>query len=141
MISKSFIEDRLESYRQAAIHDLWLHSVGLPETCLAEWANPPKYEDLAKTEWSPEFERLMRNRLIMGALRYGKLKAPFKKQWDRIPSIKRRLDEYVVTGNLEMLIDCANLCLLTFVEDLHPQRHWPSADEEESATEHVKEKA
>ncbi len=34
----------------------------------------PKFtlDELAASEWSPEFERLMRNRLIMGALRYGR---------------------------------------------------------------------
>jgi hypothetical protein len=140
MTLDDFMADRLDVYRHAAITDLWLRSAGLPETEVDRWAKPVKYEDLAKTEWSPEFEELMRNRLVMGALRYGRLKAPCKKNWDRIPSIKRRLDEYVKTGNLEMLVDCANLCLLTYCEDKHPTRHWPSADEEESATEHVKEK-
>ena len=29
-------------------------------------------ESLRKSEWSPEFERLMRNRLVMGSFRYQK---------------------------------------------------------------------
>lgn len=35
--------------------------------------------DLERSEWSPRFERLMRNRLVMGALRYGLIHAPGKR--------------------------------------------------------------
>ena len=87
--------------------------------------------DLFATEWSGEFEQLMRNRLVMGALRYGRLGAPGKPQYDRIASIVRRLEKYRATGNLEMLVDAANLCLCEFVEGDHPLKHFSALDDGE----------
>jgi hypothetical protein len=75
----------------------------------------------------------MRNRLIVGALRYGLLNAPGKRQYDRIASIQRRLETYRKTGNLELLVDTANLALCEFVEGKHPHRHWASEDDTEHA--------
>ena len=83
---------------------------------------------LEASEWSSQFERLMRNRLIMGALRYGKLGAPGKPQYDRFKSMFKRLLAYHDTGNLELLVDIANLCLVEFVDGNHPRRHWHAAD-------------
>lgn len=90
----------------------------------------PKFtlDELAASEWSPEFERLMRNRLIMGALRYGKLGTPGKQVYDRLSSIRRRLMNYECSGNLELLVDIANLALCEFVECHHPLRHWHAVD-------------
>ena len=85
-------------------------------------------EDLYRTQWSSEFERYMRNRLVIGALRYGGLGLGNKRQFDRIGSIRRRLDAYEKTGNLEMLVDSANLALVEYVEGDHPLRHWNTDD-------------
>ena len=94
---------------------------------------PPKakfsLKVLARTEWSDLFEKLMRNRLIMGALRYGLLHAPGKPQYDRIASMIKRLRIYEETGNKERLVDVANLCLLEFEECNHPKAHFSSEDD------------
>ena len=83
--------------------------------------------DLARTEWSPQFERLMRNRLVMGALRYGPLHAPGKRPWNRPAGIAKRLAQYIRTGNTEYLVDVANLALLEFEEGTHPTKHFSAA--------------
>lgn len=90
----------------------------------------PKYRlsDLERSEWSPEFEQLMRNRLLMGALRYGPIGAPNKPRYDRIGSIEKRLKAYRETGNKELLVDSANLCLMEFVECHHPKAHFHAQD-------------
>ena len=88
------------------------------------------YEKMRLTEWSPEFERLMRNRLIIGSMRYMKLKD------DRPPGatvlhigyIKTRLEAYEKTGNREMLVDIANLCLVEFLHSDHPMSHFEAVD-------------
>lgn len=85
-------------------------------------------DDLYKSEWDSEFERLMRNRLVMGALRYGKMRVPGKPQYDRVPSMIKRLNLYHATGNKEFLVDVANLCLLEFVECHHPNAHFCADD-------------
>lgn len=91
-------------------------------------------DNLKKSEWSEEFETLMRNRLIMGAIRYGKLGASNKPQYDRISSMILRLKNYQETRNTEFLVDVANLCLCEFVEGIHPNKHFNAIDDGE----HVK---
>ena len=83
---------------------------------------------LYATEWDTRFEQLMRNRMVMGALRYGRLGAPGKPQYDRLASIEKRLRIYRETGNTELLVDAANLCLIEFAEGSHPQKHFRALD-------------
>lgn len=77
----------------------------------------------------------MRYRLILGAFRYGLLGSKDKPQWDRMSDIKKRIDKYLNDGNLEHLIDIANLCLCEYVEGNHPKRHFKAQDNGEH-TEH-----
>lgn len=86
---------------------------------------------LVQSEWSHRFEQLMRNRLIMGALRYGALRSAGKPQYDRIGSMIRRLEKYRASGNLELLVDVANLCLCEFEEGNHPNKHFRAVDGDE----------
>jgi len=71
------------------------------------------YESLKESQWSDDFERLMRNRLIIGGLRYGLIKDAHK--YNKIESIVKRIDLYIQDNNLEHLVDVANLCLIEFV--------------------------
>ena len=88
-----------------------------------------KASNLANTEWSSEFERLMRNRLIMGSFRYGKFGSAGKGSFDSITSAIHRLRAFQSTGNLEHLVDAANLCLVEYVAGQHPLRHFNSIDD------------
>jgi hypothetical protein len=99
---------------------------------MPESSKIPPLDSLKKSEWSPEFEQLMRNRLIMGAFRYGLLKAPGKTQWNRINAIIQRAEKYAQTKNKEFLVDIANFCLLEFEEG---DGHFNSTED----VEHVKE--
>jgi hypothetical protein len=99
---------------------------------------PPKrvtLEELRRTEWSPQFERYMRNRLVMGALRYGRLGVTGKPVYDRVRSMVKRLSLYAISGNREYLVDVANLCLLEFEEGIHPNAHWAPSDDGEHVAE------
>jgi len=91
--------------------------------------NIPAIESLRESEWSPKFERLMRNRLIMGAFRYGLLNATGKPKYDRMDSIAKRAKLYKDTGNIEILVDIANMALLEFEEGDHDSRHFKAADD------------
>lgn len=94
---------------------------------------PPKYkfEDLVRTEWSPQFEQLMRNRMLMGALRYGLLahKRKIGHKWDLVGAIEAKLRSYKETGNTEYLVDIANYCLLEFECGHHPTKHFAALDD------------
>jgi len=101
--------------------------------CLIEWTKPlvtATMDQLAVSEWSPTFERLMRNRLVIGALRYGRLHARAKPRWDRVAGARKRLNQYEASGNLECLVDVANMALLEFEEGFHPKRHWSDINED-----------
>lgn len=88
-------------------------------------------EELSCSEWSDVFERLMRNRLIVGSFRYASMADPNRPQYNRIDSAIKRLREYKEMGNLELLVDVANLCLLEFVHGDHPSKHFDAKDDGE----------
>ena len=88
-----------------------------------------KLFDLKRTEWNYGFEQLQRNRLVMGAFRYGRLSIPGKPVYDRISAAVHRLEEYKMTGNDELLVDVANFMMLEFVEGKHPLKHFASVDD------------
>lgn len=85
--------------------------------------------ELMHSEWSPEFERLMRNRLIMGAMRYGHFGSQGKGLYDCIAEIIRRAKLYDATGNDELLVDIANLAMVEYVEGCHPLKHFAAQDD------------
>ncbi len=86
-------------------------------------------QSLQTTEWSHDFERLMRNRLLIGRFRYGKLNRTSETNYDRVGSAITRLKRYQETGNLEYLVDVANLCLLEFEHSTHPDKHFEAIDD------------
>ena len=86
-------------------------------------------ESLRQTEWSEEFECLMRNRLLMGRFRYGKMGGPAKGKFDHVASMIQRLRLYQKTGNLEHLVDVANIALVKFVAPNHPHAHFDATDD------------
>lgn len=91
----------------------------------------PSLSDLRRTEWSRTFESLMRQRLLMGAFRYGLMKNKREQGYDLIKNIRVRLATYEKTGNLEQLVDIANLALLEFEHTRHPTAHFKSVDDGE----------
>jgi len=92
----------------------------------------PSLKELRKTEWCSEFERLMRNRFVLGAFRYGTFaehEIAGGSDYDDIQSAIDRLKKYQKTGNSEHLVDVANLCLKEFKVGNHPKQHWESIDD------------
>ena len=82
-----------------------------------------------KTEWSDEFITLMRNRLLMGRMRYGKIKnSGGRGEKSSIDFLKERLKRYERTGNMELLPDIANFALVEFVGGDHKLRHFKCED-------------
>jgi len=88
-------------------------------------------DELRLTEWSPEFEQLMRNRLIMGSIRYQRFNHPDKPKYVRLGAIQKKFNLYLDTGNTELLVDIANYCLLEFVFGEHPYKHFHATDDKD----------
>jgi hypothetical protein len=99
------------------------------------WPVPvPPLEELQQTEFSDAFLAAVRNRLILGAFRYGTQEQQAKKRIDRTGSLQRRLDDYVLTGNLEHLVDFAAIAMAEFIHPGHPAAHWLPSDDGEHAS-------
>lgn len=104
-------------------------------------------DQLRKSNWNPQFVnlwikrrggagaefqqfvRLMKPRMVMGAMRYGHLDDVSKPHFNNIESALRRLRKYRETGDKEMLVDVANLCLVEFSEGNHKKAHFGSIGE------------
>lgn len=84
---------------------------------------------LRKTEWSHRFERYQRNRLLMGAYRYGLFNDLQKVPYDRCRGISDRLKLYLDTGNKEYLVDIANLAMLEFEEGVRHTTYFKAQDD------------
>lgn len=91
------------------------------------------YMKLHERNW--KFRKLKNNRLILGALRYGKLNAKDKPKYDRIKGIQYHLNMYKLTGNLEHLVDISNIAEVEFTESTHIKKHFKAHDD----SNHVKE--
>ena len=90
----------------------------------------PELSELQETEWCPEFEQLMRNRLIMGRIRYGQsLQDKEKGVYDCLKAIERKVIAFRNTGNTEYLVDVANYCLIEFMHSTHPHKHFGPTDD------------
>lgn len=118
--------------RDYYMRNLWRWKAGLLENPPHK-PNPNLWPEYQRTEWSPDFERLMRNRLVQGAIRYGRMghgSIPSgKPKYDRMESIRKRLMFYEATGNAEWLVDIANMALLMFEERYHSNFHLDSVDD------------
>jgi len=108
------------------VHDVIREHL-LSQKGIIESKPKPSLEELKLTEWNTEFEQLMRNRLIMGALRYGLLKE--KVSYDSITSMRQRLDLLEQDGNGEHLVDIANIALVMFTRKDHPKFHFHAQDD------------
>jgi len=97
------------------------------------WPPPCRYDlaELWESEWCEEFVERCRNRLVMGKFRgYPHLAEP------DAPNARQYLDRaaqeiaaYRTDGNLEHLVDAANMMHAEYARGRHPRRHWGPADD------------
>ncbi len=92
----------------------------------------PDLDSLRADQWSPAFERFMRNRLVFGAMRYETFdeKRAYNK-YDTLGYVESKVRQYRETGNQECLVDAANLLMIEFECPTHPTPHFESADDGE----------
>jgi len=89
----------------------------------------PTLDNLRESEWSDEFEELMRNRLLMGYYRYGPFNTQNKTTKEVLDSIIFRANKYLDNGNDELLVDIANLAMKEFAVGTHKNKHFQSEDD------------
>lgn len=103
--AKNQKRDRDPNLSDLFVENLWRRNAGLKENWVP--GDPvrkmPSLESLRETEWCPEFEELMRNRMIMGAFRYNTVAESDYSGYDLVGEAKRRIDLYADSHNLEHL--------------------------------------
>lgn len=85
-------------------------------------------QDAARRKRCAHFDQLRNNRLMIGHLRYGACGVSRDASYDVVASMIHRLEEYRATGNLEHLVDVANLAEIEFIWPRHAQAHWVAQD-------------
>jgi hypothetical protein len=94
--------------------------------------NPrPSLQELRATQWSSKFEQYMRNRLVIGGIRYETFDEKRRGHSYRLlDSVRKRLDRYEQTGNQEYLVDSANCLMIEFECPTVPGTHFHATDDE-----------
>lgn len=83
-----------------------------------------RFEELWATEWNQEFADRMHHALVMGALRgYGRMRDPYRLRHDWANIGINLLKRFQETGNKQLLVDAANMCVLEFTDGNHPLAH------------------
>jgi len=129
----------METGGSRMIHDI-LRTRLLIKAGLYEPPPPVNLLDRFKTEWSPRFEQYMRNRLVMGSIRYETFadKRRKAKVYNYVKEMKRRIAAYEQTGNSEFLVDIANMALLEFEFPYLPNAHFNNENDHNIHAEPVK---
>jgi len=97
-------------------------------------AGMPHYtmEEMAELQWGEDWQEildLMKNRMIMGGFRYGPHRNQRKGQFDNVKDAKRRLGLHQKDGNMEHLLDAANITILACLKKAHKNFHFTSIDD------------
>lgn len=91
----------------------------------------PDLDTLRREQWSPHFEELRSNRMVLGAFRYGLIneQGSAGSPYDNIGSLIQRAQAYQETGDREHLVDIANLAMIEFTIGQHPLAHFNAKDD------------
>jgi hypothetical protein len=83
------------------------------------------------SDFSPEFVKLMKNRMETSYHKYGpaKLNRPV---YDYVENIKKRLQKYEETHNTEWLADVANMAMLEWLLPIYQDAHFRPTDSHEA---------
>ena len=100
---------------------------GLPP--LGDRIPMPSPDEIRRMQTNPDFIRLCQNRMTMGAFRYGDMHGQKNGVYDNVASMIARLQLYQKGGNLEHLVDVANMCMIEFTNPGHPDVHFEAGDD------------
>lgn len=74
----------------------------------------------------------MANRMAISQQKYGDIEEVPRIGTDVLGSLEQRLEKYRTTGNIEWLLDVANLALIEALTSQHPKVHFRATDSDES---------
>lgn len=75
--------------------------------------------------WDKDFIHAMHTRMVVGGYRYSNEPITQVKRDYPYGALKaiERIKEYMLTGNVEGLIDAGNFCMIEFACSQHPKKH------------------
>jgi len=92
-----------------------------------------KLNEILDTEFSEDFIKKMKDRMITSYFKYGKVADNYGNTYvDAIASLKKRLAKYERTGNTEWLVDAANFAMIEFMYPQHKDAHFEATDSDAS---------
>ena len=82
-------------------------------------------ESILKSEYSEEFDKLRKSRMIVSYYKYGPISENYEKKLvNAIENLEKRLQLYKETGNTEYLCDVANFAMIEFMYPQHKDAHF-----------------
>ncbi len=82
------------------------------------------FDEVLKTEYSPEFNKLRKNRMVTSYYKYGPIKENYEGRLvSAISNLEKRLQLYKESGNIEYLLDVANFAMIEYMYPQHPKAH------------------
>ena len=91
-------------------------------------------EDILKANYSEEFDKLRKNRVVVSTHKYGPAKLNFgDKLVDGIGCLEKCIKKYKETGNTEYLLDAGNYCMFEFMYPQIEGAYFKATDSKESA--------
>jgi hypothetical protein len=90
-------------------------------------------EEILATEYSPEFDKLRQNMMVMSFYKYGHVKEnAYSGMEDFLKSLDMRYEKFKATKNVEYLADIANICMMIFMYPEPFGCHYRPTDSSES---------
>ena len=91
-------------------------------------------EKILSTEYSEEFDKLRKDRVLFGFYKYGACGKNYKEKLiDPMKTLEQCLKKYKETGNTEYLVDAANYTMFEYMYPQHENGHFRATNETESA--------
>lgn len=90
-------------------------------------------EDVLRSEYSEEFDKLRKSRVVQSYYKYGPSRKNFREgRVDAIGSLELCLEKFKKTGNVEYLCDVANYAMFRYMFPM-PGEYFKATGSDESA--------
>lgn len=90
-------------------------------------------EEILKTEYSTDFDKLRQRMMVMSYYKYGRVKDnAYSGMEDFLKSLDMRYEKFKATKNTEFLADIANLCMMIYMYPESFGCHYRPTDSKES---------
>ncbi len=90
-------------------------------------------DEILKTEYCTDFDKLRKNRMATSYFKYGKIKENYgQKLVSAVENLEIRVEKYKKTGNTEYLLDIANFAMIEYMYPQHKNAYFSSTDNKDN---------